>query len=88
VLPETFTITIVFYALFMPILGGRNSPWGAVIGAILVTYFTFGLQVVQGAGLLVFSLAVLAVLLIAPQGLLGLARSGFDRSGVLAGRRA
>jgi branched-chain amino acid transport system permease protein len=77
VLPETFTMTLVFFALFMPLLGGRSSPWGAVIGAVLVTYFTFGLELFEDAGLLTFSLAVLLVLLIAPQGLLGLFSKGY-----------
>lgn len=72
VLPESFTLSVVFLAVFMPLLGGRQSPWGSVIGAILVVAFTFGLQIFRGTGTLVFAVAVLLVLRLAPNGLLGL----------------
>jgi branched-chain amino acid transport system permease protein len=81
IFPESLTLDIVFLAVFMPLLGGQRSPWGTVIGAVLVSYFTFGLQQLatsfgfQGlaqTGTLIFALAVLAVLLVAPNGILGL----------------
>ncbi len=31
--PDTFTLNIVFLAIFMPIIGGSGTPWGAVLGA-------------------------------------------------------
>ena len=85
IFPESLTQDIVILAIFMPLLGGQRSPWGAVIGAVLVTYFTFGLQQagvyfgLQGlaqTGTLVFALALLIVLLVAPNGILGLLSSG------------
>lgn len=79
ILPESFTLTIVFLAIFMPLLGGQRSPWGAVLGAVLVTYFTFSLQFFAGTGTLLFALAVLLVLLIAPQGVLGLLGDSYRR---------
>jgi branched-chain amino acid transport system permease protein len=81
IFPESLTLDIVFLAVFMPLLGGQRSPWGTVIGAALVSYFTFGLQQIATSigfaglaqtGTLVFALAVLAVLLVAPNGVLGL----------------
>jgi len=71
ILPETFTLSVVFLAVFMPLLGGRQSPWGAVLGAVLVVIFTFGLTLFRSTGSLVFAVAVLLVLRLAPNGLLG-----------------
>ena len=35
VTPETFTLNLVFLAIFMPLIGGAGTPWGAVVGAAL-----------------------------------------------------
>ena len=81
IFPETLTLDVVFLAVFTPILGGRRSPWGIIIGAALITLFNFGLSaaadalglsVIAQTGTLFFSLAVLAVLLLSPNGVLGL----------------
>lgn len=69
--PETFTLSIVFLALFMPLLGGQSTAWGAVVGALLVVEFTFNLGSMEDTGTLVFTLAVFIVLLVAPKGILG-----------------
>lgn len=73
--PETFTLSIVFLALFMPLLGGQHTAWGAVVGAILVVEFTFHLDWSFDAGTLLFTAAVFVVLLLAPKGLLGYLRA-------------
>lgn len=72
VLPESFGTKVVFLVLFMPILGGMSSPWGAVLGAVLVVAFTLGFDFFQGPGALTFGILSLIVLLLAPSGLLGL----------------
>jgi acyl-CoA synthetase (AMP-forming)/AMP-acid ligase II len=36
VTPETFGLDLVFLAIFMPIIGGRGSAWGAPLGALIV----------------------------------------------------
>lgn len=77
--PETFTLSIVFLALFMPLLGGQSTAWGAVIGALLVVEFTFNLQVLENTGTLMFTLAVFLVLLVAPKGVLGYLGAGLRR---------
>jgi branched-chain amino acid transport system permease protein len=71
--PESFGLPVVFLAIFMPLLGGQRSPWGAVIGAIIVVVLTFELHLFDDAGTLVFAVVILVVLRLAPQGLLGLA---------------
>jgi branched-chain amino acid transport system permease protein len=72
--PETFTVELVFLVLFMPLLGGQYTPWGAVLGAVLVGLFTFYLTFFKSSGTMFFALAMLAVLLIAPGGVLGWAQ--------------
>lgn len=74
--PDTFTLHLVMLAIFMPLLGGQASAWGAVLGAILVVELTFNLQLFQRTGSLIFGVAVLIVLLVAPGGLLGYVDKG------------
>jgi branched-chain amino acid transport system permease protein len=83
--PDTFTLHLVMLAIFMPLLGGQGSAWGAVLGAVLVVELTFNLQIFERSGSLIFGVAVLAVLLIAPGGILGFAGQGTRR---LRGRLA
>src|SRR3546814_8290583 len=42
ILPESFGIKVVFLVLFMPILGGMFTPWGSVLGALIVVFVTLG----------------------------------------------
>lgn len=77
VLPESFGTKVVFLVLFMPILGGMSTPWGAVLGAALVVAFTLGFDFFQGPGALTFGVLSLFVLLVAPSGLIGLGVSTF-----------
>jgi branched-chain amino acid transport system permease protein len=69
--PELFSTSVIFIVLFMPILGGVGSPWGAVLGAVVVVAFTVGFDLFDGPGMLTFGLMTLAVFLVAPSGLLG-----------------
>lgn len=70
--PETFTIHIVFLALFMPIIGGQISAWGAVIGAMIVVQLTLNMpDFIGGSGQLILSITVLLILLLAPSGVIG-----------------
>ncbi|MFC6879179.1 MULTISPECIES: branched-chain amino acid ABC transporter permease [Actinomadura] len=71
VTPETFTLDIVFLAVFMPLIGGLGTSWGAVVGALVVVETTVNLPVLDDSGKLVLTAVVLAVLLVAPNGLLG-----------------
>lgn len=69
--PETFTLNLVFLAIFMPLIGGRGTAWGAVIGAIVVVQLTVNFPFLQASGQLLLAIAVLLILLVAPGGLLG-----------------
>ncbi len=69
--PDTFTLNLVFLAIFMPIIGGSGTPWGAVLGALIVVELTLNLPSLHTSGTLLVALGVLAIMLIAPRGLLG-----------------
>lgn len=71
VTPDSFAISVVFLVLFMPVLGGLNSPWGALLGAVLVVVFTEALTFLQGPGALTFGVLTLIVLILVPGGVLG-----------------
>ncbi len=84
--PETFTTQIVFLALFMPLLGGVGTPWGAVLGAAIVVQLTLNASSLSSSGTLILSLGVIVMLLVSPNGLLTLADRG--RRWLLARRSA
>ncbi|CAN5790695.1 branched-chain amino acid ABC transporter permease [soil metagenome] len=68
--PETFTMNIVFLALFMPLIGGVGTPWGAALGAALVVQLTLNSSSFSNSGTLILSLGVIAMLLLSPNGLI------------------
>lgn len=72
VLPESFAVKVVFLVLFMPILGGMSTPWGSVLGALIVVVVTLGYDFFAGPGVLTFGVLALVILLVAPKGVLGL----------------
>lgn len=79
VVPESFPVSVVFLVLFMPLLGGTGSPWGALIGAGIVVFLTVGFTGFGLPGALTFALFTLVVLIVAPKGILGIAGQLFDR---------
>ncbi|WP_328387318.1 branched-chain amino acid ABC transporter permease [Nocardia sp. NBC_00416] len=74
VTPETFGLDLVFLAIFMPIIGGRGSAWGAPLGALIVVAVTLNMPGYQGSGELLLAVVVLVILLLAPGGIIGWAR--------------
>jgi branched-chain amino acid transport system permease protein len=71
VAPETFTLNIVFLAIFMPLIGGAGTPWGAVVGALLAVQLTLNFPAVEASGTLLLALGVLVIMLVAPRGIVG-----------------
>ncbi|MGI5218422.1 branched-chain amino acid ABC transporter permease [Nocardia sp. CA-290969] len=71
VTPETFGLDLVFLAIFMPIIGGRGSAWGAPLGALIVVGVTLNMPGYQGSGELLLAVVVLVILLLAPGGVIG-----------------
>jgi branched-chain amino acid transport system permease protein len=74
--PNTFTLNLVFLAIFMPIIGGTGTPWGAALGAVIVVELTLNLPSLHTSGTLLVSLGVLAIMLVAPSGVLGYLDTG------------
>lgn len=79
VVPESFPVSVVFLVLFMPLLGGTGSPWGALVGAAIVVFLTVGFTSFDMPGALTFALFTLVVLIVAPKGILGVAGQVLDR---------
>lgn len=79
VTPETFGLDLVFLAIFMPIIGGRGSAWGAPLGALIVVGVTLNMPGYQGSGELLLAVVVLVILLLAPGGVIGWSQQMFAR---------
>ena len=79
VTPETFGLDIVFLAIFMPIIGGRGSAWGAPLGALIVVAVSLNMPGYQGSGELLLAIIVLVILLLAPTGIIGWAQQMVHR---------
>jgi branched-chain amino acid transport system permease protein len=71
VTPETFTLSIVFLAVFMPLIGGQGTPWGALLGAVIVVELTLDFPAFSESGTLILALGVIVILLVAPRGIIG-----------------
>jgi branched-chain amino acid transport system permease protein len=73
--PETFSTNVIFLAVFMPIIGGVGTAWGAVLGAGIIVDLTLNVDALSSSGTLLVALGVLVVLVAFPRGLLGFAGS-------------
>ncbi|MBV9451427.1 MAG: ATP-binding cassette domain-containing protein [Streptosporangiaceae bacterium] len=69
--PETFSIADMFLLLAMVIIGGRQSLWGCVAGAIGLTIIRQELINLAAYAQLGYGLVVVAVVVFAPTGLAG-----------------
>jgi branched-chain amino acid transport system permease protein len=72
--PEDFAYAHSITFLAMLIVGGEGTIAGAIVGAVAVTMLPEALRGVGNAYLLCFAILVLLVLILMPQGLVGLAR--------------
>lgn len=69
--PDTFSTNVIFLAVFMPIIGGMRTAWGAVLGAGVIVDLTLNVDALSSSGTLLVSLGVLVILIVFPKGLLG-----------------
>ncbi len=74
--PGTYTLQLSVAMLAMVVIGGAGSPWGAVIGAGLLTFLPEVLRPLQEYYLLMYGLLLLLMVDFAPGGLLGLGQRG------------
>jgi branched-chain amino acid transport system permease protein len=70
--PETTGFSVMLLCLTSVVLGGSRHPMGAVLGAALAVCLPELFRDLQGAWLLAYAVATLAVVLWAPEGLAGL----------------
>ena len=70
--PSTFTLNLMFLAVFMSLLGGQGTPWGAIAGAVLIVELTLNVPYLSTSGSLLVAAVVLLVMLLAPNGVLGI----------------
>jgi branched-chain amino acid transport system permease protein len=75
---ETFTLDVMIYILAMVILGGTGNLWGSLLGAVLLTalpellkFVTLPPDIADKSRQILYGLALIAILLWRPQGLLG-----------------
>jgi branched-chain amino acid transport system permease protein len=88
VTPGTFTLNLVFLAVFMALLGGQATPWGAIAGAVLIVELTLNVPSLETSGSLLVAIVVLVVMLVAPTGVLGIVNTGRRRlASLVADRR-
>lgn len=73
--PGTYTLVLSVAMLAMVVVGGAKSPWGAVIGAALLTFLPEVLRGIQEYYMLMYGVLLLIMVSYVPQGIWGLLRS-------------
>ncbi|HEX7967814.1 MAG TPA: branched-chain amino acid ABC transporter ATP-binding protein/permease [Stellaceae bacterium] len=75
---ETFTLDVTIYVLAMVILGGTGNLWGSLLGAAILTalpellkFVALPPDIADKSRQVLYGLALIAILLLRPQGLLG-----------------
>jgi branched-chain amino acid transport system permease protein len=75
---ETFTLDLTIYVLAMVILGGTGNLWGSLLGALILTalpellkFVALAPDIADKSRQILYGLALIAILLLRPQGLLG-----------------
>jgi branched-chain amino acid transport system permease protein len=85
---SAFDINWLMIVLLATVTGGIGLVWGPVVGTIIVVILQFQLARYPGISLLIQGLILIAIMLIAPQGLLGLVRDWHKRGGFRSLRRS
>lgn len=68
--PDTFNFWVSVNAILFVILGGMETYWGAVLGAILFTLLSEALRFAQEWRMMIFGALLLIVIIVRPSGLL------------------
>jgi branched-chain amino acid transport system permease protein len=82
--PDVFSFAAMLLVLAMLVVGGQETIWGPVVGAVVVTLLPELLRVSDRYWLLLYGIGLYVVMVRMPGGIVGLARSLSDRA---AGRR-
>lgn len=83
--PDTFNVTTSIFAVLYVILGGVNNPWGALVGAVIMTLVPEYVVAFKEWRPTVFALVIVVLLLVRHEGLLTFrtptARAALARAG-------
>ncbi len=77
--PESFTLSLALLLTLMVVMGGIGSNWGVVVSVTVLTVATAQLQDVGNAWVLFYGLLIMAILVVAPRGVLSIASSAYRR---------
>ncbi len=84
---SAFDISWLMIVMLATVMGGIGLVWGPVVGTIIVVILQFQLARYPGYSLLIQGLILIAIMLVAPQGLLGLVRDWRKKGGIRPLRR-
>ena len=71
---SSFDISWLMIVMLATVMGGLGMAWGPFVGTIIVVILQFQLARYPGYSMLIQGLILIAIMLVAPQGLLGLVR--------------
>jgi branched-chain amino acid transport system permease protein len=69
--PENLDLSVMATCLIMTVVGGSTRPLGAIVGALLIVFLRERFRIAQSYSLMVYTSATLAVLVLAPYGIVG-----------------
>jgi branched-chain amino acid transport system permease protein len=70
--PEGLDFRVMISCLTMAVIGGRTHIWGAIAGALLIVHLPEWLHGFERSYILITSFILIVILIIAPEGMLGL----------------
>ena len=85
---SAFDISWLMIVMLATVMGGIGLAWGPFVGTIIVVILQFQLARYPGYSLLIQGLILIGIMLVAPQGLLGLARDWRRKGGIRNIRRS
>jgi branched-chain amino acid transport system permease protein len=72
--PDAIEFPVMVTILAITVIGGRTHPGGVIVAALLLVFLPEWLRILEGRYLIAYGLAMLAIILFAPEGLAGLWR--------------
>lgn len=73
--PDTFPVTLSLWLLIGAVVGGLGSLWGVIFGALFIEFLPIYAQnVSKQAPAVIYGLLLIAIMLVMPTGIVGLAR--------------
>jgi branched-chain amino acid transport system permease protein len=74
--PDSFGLSLSIELIVMLVIGGIGSNAGAVVGVVVLTEISHSSQSTLGLSNLIFGLALMILIIVAPGGIVGVAQSG------------